>query len=61
MGGRGNGDVPKGFDRPAFFGLMDGGDCRSHLLAEAFGEERVELVFDPLGPGIFDRLNDRLG
>ena len=46
MGGGGDGDVPKGLDRPALFGLVDRGDCPSHLLAEALGEERAELILD---------------
>ena len=48
VGGCGNGDVPKGLDRPALFGLVDRGDCRSHLLAEALGEECRQVVVDAL-------------
>jgi hypothetical protein len=40
---------------------VDGGDCRSHLLAEALGEKRAQLIVDALAARVFNGLNDRLG
>src|SRR5215472_6704347 len=56
----GDSDVPKRLDRPTFFGLMDGLDRSHHALAEAVGEELVEIGFDVLFARVFDRLDNRL-
>jgi hypothetical protein len=40
---------------------MDGLDRRHHALAEAVGEELVEVGFDVLQSRVFDRLDHRLG
>src|ERR1700746_310417 len=61
MRGSGHGDVPKGLDRPALFGLMDGFDRRHHAVAEAVGEELVEVGLDALVARSFDRLDHWLG
>src|SRR6201998_1875005 len=61
MRGGGHSDVPKGLDRPTFFLLMDGLDRRHHALAEAVGEELVEVGVDVLVARVFDRLDHRLG
>jgi hypothetical protein len=47
-GGRGNGDVPKGLDRPTFLLLVDGHDCGGRRFAEALGEECRQLIVDAL-------------
>src|ERR1700746_3495042 len=61
MRGGGHSDVPKGLDWPTFFALMDGLNWRQHALAEAVGEELVEVGVDVLVPRVLDRLDHRLG
>src|SRR6266478_1712922 len=61
MRGGGDGDVPKGFDGAALLGLVDGLEGRDQGFAEPLREELVEIDLDPLGPGILDRLQHRLG
>jgi hypothetical protein len=61
MRGGGDGRVPQGLDRPAFLGLVDRLQSQDQRLAKAFCQELVEIGLDSLGPGVFDRLQYRLG
>ena len=61
MRGGGDGRVPQGLERPAFLGLVNRLQSRDQRLAKAFYQELVEIGLDPRGPGVFDRLQHRLG
>src|SRR5882762_9634258 len=61
MRGSGDGDVPKGFDGAALLGLVNSLQGRDQGLAEPLRQELVEIDLDPLGPGVLDRLQHRLG
>src|ERR1700731_769607 len=61
MRGSGDGDVPEGFDRAALLSLVNGLQGRDQGLAEPLRQELVEIGLDPLGPGVLDRLQHRLG
>src|SRR5712671_2282458 len=61
MRGSGDGDVPEGFDGAALLGLVNGLQGRDQGLAEPLRQELVEIGLDPLGPGVLDCLQHRLG
>src|SRR6202047_2448775 len=61
MRGSGDGDVPKGFDGAALLSLVNGLQGRDQGLAEPLRQELVEIDLDPLGPGVLDGLQHRLG
>src|SRR5712671_562062 len=61
MRGSGDSDVPEGFDRAALFGLVNGLEGRDQGFAEPLRQELVEIDLDPLGPGVLDGLQHRLG
>src|ERR1700731_4190592 len=61
MRGSGDSDVPEGFDRAALFGLVNGLQGRDQGFAEPLRQELVEIDLDPLGPGVLDGLQHRLG
>src|SRR3981189_123851 len=61
MRGSGDGDVPEGLDRPALLGLVNGLEGRDQGFAEPLRQELVEINLDPLGPGVLDGLQHRLG
>src|SRR5882672_322822 len=61
MCGSGDGDVPKGFDGAALLGPVNGLQGRDQGFAEPLRQELVEIDLAPLGPGVLDRVQHRLG
>src|SRR5712672_3986162 len=61
MRGGGDGDVPEGFNRTTLLGLVNGLQGRDQGFAEPLRQELVEVDLDPLGPGLLDGLQHRLG
>ena len=61
MRGGGYGDVPEGFDGAALLGLVNGLQGRDQGFAKPLRQELVEIDLDPLGPGVLDGLQHRLG
>src|SRR5204863_7331601 len=56
MRGGGDRDVPQGLDRPLLFDQVDRLDRLHHAGSKPLGEERVQIVLDPLLAGGLDRL-----